>query len=141
MADTELNDDGYVVFSNNKKMLFHRWVAKKKYGEDEIKGKDVHHVNSIKTDNRDENLILLSRKDHATLTQYNLCRKVVTDACFVSISLGLLLTYSSIFLPGRFQQAMSLAGILTLVVCFGTAAELRYNYFTHILKKSFVKKK
>lgn len=45
----------------------HRALAIAEYGIDAVKGKDVHHKNGIKWDNRPENIELLTRSKHARL--------------------------------------------------------------------------
>lgn len=45
----------------------HRLVAEKMLGRRLSIQEDVHHINEIKTDNRPENLIVLSKSDHIKL--------------------------------------------------------------------------
>ena len=43
----------------------HRLVAVAKYGFDAVAGKDVHHKNGVKWDNRPENLELMTHGEHS----------------------------------------------------------------------------
>lgn len=45
----------------------HRLVAEKTIGRMLTKNEDVHHINGIKTDNRPENLLVLTHSEHIKL--------------------------------------------------------------------------
>ena len=50
---------------HGKRIDEHRLIAIQYWGEEAVRGKDVHHKNGIKSDNRIENLELISRGEHA----------------------------------------------------------------------------
>lgn len=69
MDKTYIDEKGYSRFNDSKKLV-HLWVAGKKYPNEDFKGKEVHHLDGDKINNNEENLILLSKKDHYLLEQY-----------------------------------------------------------------------
>jgi len=60
--------DGYEAWSHvagDKHSVFvHRLLAVAEYGFDAVVGKEVHHKNSIRWDNRPGNIELLSKAEH-----------------------------------------------------------------------------
>lgn len=59
---------GYEVWkdksSGNKSFSVHRLLAIAEFGTDSVKGKQVHHKNGIKWDNRPENLEVMTNAEH-----------------------------------------------------------------------------
>ena len=58
--------EGYEVFANSGK-LFHRWWFEHNHDRKIKKGHEIHHKNLNKRDNRIENLVELSPKEHERL--------------------------------------------------------------------------
>lgn len=66
-----VNSQGYVLLrmpthpqANKGYVLEHRWVMEQKLGRPLRADEPVHHMNHVKTDNRPENLAVLSQHDH-----------------------------------------------------------------------------
>ena len=63
-----LNKTGYLTLSiKNKRHYVHRLVMEEHLGRKLEPGETVHHINGDKTDNRIENLTIISRKEHNRL--------------------------------------------------------------------------
>lgn len=55
--DSDADSQGYVAE--------HRIMAREKIGRTLLKNEDVHHLNGIKTDNRPENIVVITKSQHA----------------------------------------------------------------------------
>ena len=60
---------------NGKYILEHRWIMEQVLGRKLRKGEVVHHKNKNGLDNRIENLVVMSKKDHDLLGQNGRRRK------------------------------------------------------------------
>jgi hypothetical protein len=56
---------GYVSVNRDKRTRMHRYVMEQHLGRPLLRNEHVHHINGIKTDNRLENLELLTHGEHA----------------------------------------------------------------------------
>jgi len=65
----EESDPYFSVAQRNGYALEHRYVMSKAIGRVLDRKEPVHHINGIRHDNRPENLKLVSRRDHDTLTK------------------------------------------------------------------------
>jgi hypothetical protein len=70
-----INHEGYVrlTLPDGRRVLEHRYVVEKRIGRELRRGEIVHHINEIRDDNRDSNLMLLKsvsehRKIHTKKT-------------------------------------------------------------------------
>ena len=64
---TKLDENGYYRFKDSDKLV-HRWVVETKIMKRPLKkGEIVHHVNGDKKDNCEENLVVLTSKQHYKL--------------------------------------------------------------------------
>lgn len=64
-----ISPEGYVlVYHKKRKYIFeHRLVSEQMLGRDIKQSEVVHHINGIKTDNRESNLLVMTRKEHNSL--------------------------------------------------------------------------
>lgn len=58
----------------------HRWVMEQRLGRVLTTDENVHHLNGVKTDNRLENLEVLSHSAHSTITQAERKAQMAADA-------------------------------------------------------------
>ena len=63
MSKVYIDKKGYKLFRDSGKLV-HRHVMERKLGLRLRKDVIVHHINGIKTDNRFENLQLMTKKEH-----------------------------------------------------------------------------
>lgn len=76
-----VRSDGYIAIlilnpnGKGKYVMEHRHLMEQYLGRKLKKGEEVHHINGCKTDNRIENLLVLSAADHAKLHQDELKEK------------------------------------------------------------------
>ncbi len=63
LSKVYIDKKGYKRFKNSNKLV-HRRVMERKLGFRLRKDVIVHHINGIKTDNRFENLQLMTKKEH-----------------------------------------------------------------------------
>jgi len=134
-AKTHINEDGYRVFDDSGKYV-HRWVAKKKYG-DNIDGKEIHHIDGDKTNNEKSNLILLEKEDHYYLTKYENRKKFIASiivglAVFYLIIINLL-NYTSI-LNKEVSTSWARTSVYFILII---ALELKYGF----IDKWFIRRK
>jgi len=129
------DDRGYLKFKDSGR-YFHRWVAEKKYGKEYIANKDVHHIDGDKTNNSDQNLIVLTEQDHYNLTQFDNRNKLLFEA-IIWLSIFYLVMIYLINLKVSFIN--SVVGISvargSIAVILLIAFELRYGVIRRTIRK------
>jgi hypothetical protein len=71
---TRVNKSGYAQFKDPKTRhwtLTHRRVAEKKVGGRIFSGREVHHIDGDKTNNRPSNLTIVSKAEHRAIHRTN----------------------------------------------------------------------
>ncbi len=139
MKITHIDDKGYRVFNDSGRYV-HRWKGETKYGKEKIKGKDIHHIDSDKTNNQYSNLILLNKEDHYNLTQYENRKKVILSI-IIGLSLFYLITINLVNYTKllNYNIAVSLARISVFIILF-LALELKYNWLRRWIRNPKSKK-
>lgn len=117
---TEMGEDGYLVFKDSGKHV-HRWKAEKKYGKEAIKGKEVHHIDGDKLNNKEHNLILLRKNDHYLLHEFQRKQIQLGKYRMKAWAFGLLVISVIIQLPFLWMpyNTQALAIILVLIAILG----------------------
>jgi hypothetical protein len=62
-VDDEVDDRGRII--KLRTILEHRWVVERRIGRRLLSHEEVHHINGVRDDNRDENLELWSTSQPA----------------------------------------------------------------------------
>jgi hypothetical protein len=71
-----VNESGYIQIKHGKKFVFeHRLIMEKRLNRKLNECEVVHHKNGIKNDNRVENLVVITRADHAKEHYFNDIKK------------------------------------------------------------------
>lgn len=65
-----LDKNGYYRKTNDNRSLLHRDIWESHHGVTNHLTHDIHHINEIKTDNRLENLQLLTKAEHTKLHNF-----------------------------------------------------------------------
>lgn len=64
-SQRKIDNNGYVwVWDGDVIVPEHQLIAERSAGRKMVMGEHVHHINSIRDDNRPENLVILSHADH-----------------------------------------------------------------------------
>jgi hypothetical protein len=132
MAKTKINKEGYRIFLDSGKLV-HRWVAEKKYGKEECKGKEVHHIDLDKKNNESNNLLLVSKQDHYRLHQHENKVKVLSKFIFL-LSLtyfAFLILFSTGVIP--LDRTFILWGCVMIIMVL--AFELMTNIFAELVRR------
>jgi len=138
MAKTRINDKGYLEFEDSGKLV-HIWKAKKKYGEDKLKGMQIHHIDGDKRNNDSSNLILLSKEDHYDLHQYENKRELLSEIIItLSIVYLIILIVAGFILP--FLKSVGLSMMrMAVIFILALAIELRYNVIARTIRRPYEK--
>lgn len=128
---TYVSKDGYARFKDSDKLV-HRYVAGKKYGEENIKGRPVHHIDGHKSNFDEENLLLLwDNGDHRNLEKWEHKRQFIG----VTIILLGIVYFVSLLLVNFGSNGFLFTARLVVLIMIGLGIELRWNIFRQAITK------
>ena len=67
------------IYINGKRIREHRWIMEQHVGRTLEKWEHVHHINGDSSDNRIENLVVLSNSEHQKI-EYQERKKIISSA-------------------------------------------------------------
>ncbi len=135
---TKINKNGYLIFDDEKGRLVHRWVAEKKYGKDKIQGKEIHHIDGIKTNNEKTNLLLIDKEDHYNLTKHENKNKLLLKVIIFLAILYILISWILMFFPitevGKIIPVLTMR--LSVYFILLLAIEIRFGFIAQHIRSS-----
>jgi len=123
--------NGYLIFEDSGKLV-HRWKAGKKYGVDEVKGMEIHHIDGDKQNNADTNLLLVNKEDHYNIHQVENKREFLSSTIiFLAIIYFVTSLIATLLILPRLISVLWSSVALILVL----AVELRYNAIAKTIRR------
>lgn len=118
------DEKGYLRFKDSDKLV-HRWVAAKKYGgEEQIRDKEVHHLDGNKRNNNHNNIILLSKEDHYHLQEHE--KKHAPRERFMIKTWAVVLLAAAVIIQIPFWWVPYVTQFITVVLVLVAMLGLRY---------------
>lgn len=133
MAKTEINSEGYLVFSDSK-IPVHRWKAEKKYGKESLIGMEVHHIDRDRRNNEYSNLLLVSKEDHYNIYQYENKRSLITHLIIILSIVYIVSLILTNFLTKYNPNLLSIMRF-SVVLIFLLSIELHNNVLSKVIKR------
>jgi len=133
--DKEVNEKGYVIWKDSGKLV-HRWVAEKKYGKEEIKGKHIHHIDGKKKNNDKSNLLLIDKEDHYHLTKHENRNKLLLKIIIFLAVYYTLMSWILMYFPvPKINKEIFLASMrVSVFFILLTAIELRFGFINQLIR-------